>query len=119
VLVLFAGCSSSGGRSGAGSGNTITQTNIESLGMSSENAYAVIDRIRPTWLRQRGPTSIQDPNSGFPVVYLDGTRFGEVDQLRGIRADLVASIQFLNASDATTRYGLGHVGGAILVVTKR
>ncbi len=120
VLLLFAGaCSSTTRGSGSGSGNLITSESIESLGLEANDAYFVVDRIRPAWLRQRGPTSIQDPNSGFPVVYLDGTRYGDIGELRGIRADQVATIQYLSSADATTRFGLGHVGGAILVMTRR
>jgi hypothetical protein len=119
MLLIAAACTSTTRGSGAGTGDLITSESIESLGLAANDAYFVVDRIRPAWLRQRGPSSIQNPNSGFAVVYLDGTRYGEIGELRGIRADQVATIQYLNSSDATTRFGLGHVGGAILVMTRR
>jgi hypothetical protein len=51
----------------------------------------------------------------MPVVYLNGTRYGSVETLRSIHSTSIREIRFLNSSDATTRYGIGHLGGAILV----
>lgn len=46
-------------------------------------------------------------------------RFGEtVDSLRQLSADQIYRIQYINASDATTRFGTDHFGGAILITTK-
>jgi hypothetical protein len=55
----------------------------------------------------------------FPVVYVDGRLFGGMRELHQIRASDVAIMRFLSAPDATTRFGTGHEGGAILIETKR
>lgn len=115
---LVAACAQTAG-SGSRTSNVISRADIEAQGLEAEDAYSVVSRLRPTWLRQRGVTSIQDPMSNIPVVYLDGTRWGEPNDLRGIRAENVASIQFLGAGDAQTRFGVGHVGGVILVASRR
>jgi hypothetical protein len=52
-------------------------------------------------------------------VYVDGVQFGHVRELRSIPADEVERIQFMSATDATIRFGLGHLAGAILVFTRR
>jgi hypothetical protein len=39
--------------------------------------------------------------------------------LRQVRAQNIATMEFMGPSDATTRFGTGHVGGAILIVTRR
>jgi hypothetical protein len=33
-------------------------------------------------------------------------------------ADYIREIHYINASDATTRFGTDHVGGAILITTR-
>jgi len=38
-----------------------------------------------------------------------------VDNLRGIPAASIGEISFMNPRDATTRFGTGHAGGAIMV----
>jgi hypothetical protein len=53
-----------------------------------------------------------------PVVYLDGVRVGTLDELRRLRADAVAEMEYLSPSDATNRFGTNHDTGAILVTTR-
>jgi hypothetical protein len=78
-------------------------------------AYEAVARLRPEWLRQRGRVSIRDPGAGALVVYLNGMRQGGASALEGIAAENVAGMEYLNGSEATTRFGTGHGGGAILV----
>ncbi len=117
LLALLAGCAStaSGGRS-LQSRNVITTEEIESLNVST--AYEVIQQLRPHFLQGRGQSSIQDPGSSMPVVYVNGVRYGPPSVLQGLRAMDLREIRFLSASDATTRYGTGHVGGVIEVDTR-
>ena len=82
------------------------------------SAYEAVSRLRPEWLRRRGQVSIRDPRAGEVVVYLDGVRFGGPGSLRNIRAESILQMDYLDASDATTRFGTGHGGGAILVRTR-
>lgn len=81
------------------------------------NAYEAVRRLRPTFLKQRGPTSITQADSQPLVVYLNGVPAGGVAFLRTIPATDIRSIRHLNGQDATTRYGTGHGGGVIEVVT--
>lgn len=53
------------------------------------------------------------------VEWFDNTRMGGVDFLYQISAMDVESMQHLNAAEASSRFGLNHTGGAILVVTRR
>lgn len=115
--LLAGGCASAGQQ--RGSSRVITLDLIEDLGPSFADAYQIIDLLRPQWLQPRGSVSIQDRNAGYAVVYLDHIRYGRPETLVRIRADHVERIEFLTSSDATTRYGSGHLGGAILVETRR
>jgi hypothetical protein len=44
-------------------------------------------------------------------------RFGGIDSLSRIPSTNIESIQYMNATDATTRYGTGYAGGLIRVNT--
>lgn len=117
LLAVLVGCASSAnGRRSLQSRNVITTEEIESLNVST--AFEVIQQLRPHFLQGRGQSSIQDPGSSVPVVYVNGVRYGPPSVLQGIRAMDLREIRYLSASDATTRYGTGHVGGVIEVDTR-
>jgi hypothetical protein len=102
----------------------ITQEEIEAVHL--ETIYDVIERLRPNMLRTHGPMSrisgATPADAGASAshinVYLNGTWIRDVSMLRSIQAASVKQVQYLNASDATTRFGTGHVGGAILITSK-
>ena len=124
ALLLPAGCASSAGGTGEASpaaartrssGSTIT--NEELLDSHLPDAYAVVQRLRPNWLRRRGqdvPRAAQDV-----MVYLDATPRGYAPVLRNIRAASVYEIRYLDPLSAKARYGPGHDHGVIVVVTSR
>lgn len=90
---------------------------IDAIG--ARTVFEAVSRLRPTWLRgRRGRISMQDPTAGEVVVYLDGLRYGGQRSLSSIRAEAVLEMTFLDASNATTRFGTGHGGGAILIRTR-
>lgn len=93
----------------------ITRVEIDEAGPS--NLYTLVQNLRPIWLLERGATSFTDEID--VVVYLDGTRMGERESLRGIHSSNVETLQFYSAQRATARFGVGHVNGAILVTTRR
>lgn len=85
---------------------------------ASRTAYDVIARLRPEFLRSRGASSLQSPTPVTAVVYVDEMRYGDLDDLKQLSAHQIFSIQYLNAADATTRFGSDHLGGAILITTR-
>jgi hypothetical protein len=85
---------------------------------SAVTAYDAVRQLRPEWLRRRGRSSIQTPRAEVLVVYLDGVRFGGPEALRTLTIGGIREIRYLDANDATTRFGTGHAGGALLIQTK-
>jgi hypothetical protein len=75
------------------------------------NAYDVIGRLRPHWLRTRG-------QPGAIRVYYNLSPVGGITALRQISTTGLTSIQFLNGPDALIRFGRGHEEGAILVSSR-
>ncbi|HEX9562711.1 MAG TPA: hypothetical protein VF981_02020 [Gemmatimonadaceae bacterium] len=96
-----------------GSADRITEAEINA-GVYQQ-ALEVIQNLRPSMLIRRGTVS------GFvPVVaYMDNVRLVELNSLSTIPANQIREIRFINARDATTRYGTGHASGVILVTMKR
>ena len=88
----------------------ISQADI--AGLSAATAMDVVRRLRPAWLRVRS-------GGDQPVVYIDRTRRGGLELLNSLAIEVVQEMSYMSASDATTRFGTGHRGGAILVTTKR
>ncbi len=94
----------------------ITRADLDDTSYSS--TYHAIRSLRPSWLWRRGNATLSNPDPR-PIVYLDGVRTGYLGELRLISADDVETIRRLSPSDATTRYGTGHLAGAIDVRTRR
>lgn len=118
VLVMGgAACASTGARATpTRSPDVITAAELGA--QSGGSARQVIERLRPRFLRVRGPTSLSNPDADRIVVYVDNSRMGGVEVLDQIQADDIAEIRYLSAPDATSRYGIGHSAGAILITRK-
>ena len=96
--------------------NLITADEIAKSNAS--NAYEAVERLRPAFLRTRGSQSLQNQEPPTPMIYIDGMRYGPLQTLSSIPAIGIVSIQYLNAIDATQRFGFGNEGGAIVITTK-
>lgn len=115
ALALAAVIASLACAAGTQSGSSARRSNLitaeEILRVEVSTAYDAVRRLRPQWLQGRG--------GDRPVVYVDGQRRGSLNELELILPGDVAQMRFMSASDATTRYGTNHPGGAILVMTRR
>jgi hypothetical protein len=129
VLMLLAGslaCASSGTQGSDPSGSRATRSpNListqEIASTPAGNAYDLIVRLRPQWMRVGGVASIGGgaARQGSLVAYLDNVRLGRFDDLRSVDAGAIKSIRYLNAEQAAaldTRGGL--VVGAVVVATR-
>jgi hypothetical protein len=119
-ISLAAACASSGSSASGGpkpGPNLITADEISRVNVV--NAYEVVQKLRPAMFRQRQVASANAQANGELVIYVDNNRFGDVDSLRQISASSIAALRYYSASEAQTKWGSGHPGGAIEVVTKR
>ena len=120
ALVLGAlgtGCSVATGEGAGGpsrsGGNELTGDEIRQS--TAENLHDAIRQLRPRWLRTRGRASFTAPESTIPVVYANEMQFGSLEALYSMHVNDVTHVRYLSPADATTRFGTGHAGGAILV----
>ena len=80
------------------------------------NVWEALLKLRPLWLRARGGTgSMVSSRPTAPVVYVAGIPYGAPRTLQTMNVDQIRRVEFINASDATTRFGTGHSGGVIWV----
>ena len=110
--------------------NLIVQEELQ--GAQATNAYELVQALRPQWLREKSYETIRTqqverPNgrgrievattSAEPeiIVYINDTKFGNVDALRDIPATGLGSVEFVSPAKATMRWGAGHTKGVIVV----
>lgn len=104
LLMALLGCSGTTPSTSAGRNERLI-TAEEMATTNARNAQEAIERLRPRWL-VRMPLTVY-----MNDVYTSLT-------LRDILVGEIESIEFLSATDATTRYGTNHTRGAIVVRTK-
>ena len=120
IVVLTACASSTGsGRTSASSPEHITSVEIATT--SATNAFELINRLRPNWLRAPATGSISGMRSQLVLVYLDGQRLGDLQSLQSLSASGIRSMQWLDAARAATvltEVGSDPIRGAILIRTR-
>lgn len=116
--VLLAAMACAGGPGPGAPARDLDVITMEELATQTGTARQAIQRLRPRFLRVRGPSTIHSPEADRIVVYVDNARMGSVEILDQIRSEDITEIRYLNSADATSRYGMGHSAGAI-VITRR
>ena len=140
IALGTAACASSSSKQGAGAATTsgpkssatfITADEIERVHV--QNGYDAVKKLRPAMLSQRQvasangqggiskdapPITGTNVSAGQVIVYVDGTRLGDIDQLRQISASSIATMRYYSASEAQLKWGSGHPGGVIEVISK-
>lgn len=84
---------------------------------TSSTLYDAVRALRPAWMTRARPTAVMPQNQSQVMVYVDGTRFGNLESLRQITPQSAASVRFHSPSSAEARFGSGHLLGAIEVTT--
>ena len=118
AIILIACSPSRPGFGRISNSQLITQEEIEASRGSS--AFDVIQMLRPNFLTYRGETSMDRRRSTpYPMVYLDGQMFGPIETLTTLRAMQISSIRLYRSWEATTKFGMGKMGGVIEIKTRQ
>lgn len=86
----------------------ITSAELENV--PADDAYEVIQLLRPAWFTQRSGRS--------PQVFVNGSPRGGLSELRTFRREMVTELRYIDATDATTRWGTGYMAGVIDVTIR-
>lgn len=118
-FALVTSCASSGGTAAPqgkarSSADLISRDEIQKGHW--QNAYELIQELRPRWLRAHGADSIHGEAPDVQVR-VDDNLLGGVSTLRGVSTNEISSIQFVDPVTAAARWGGDHANGAILIST--
>lgn len=126
ALVIFtavAGCASGGAGTSGGraSPNRITRAEVEAS--NATNAYELISRLRPNWLREPPTGSVSGGviRSQTILVYVNRQRQEDLDALKSISITAIDSAEWVDASRVQTVLSdvpSGSYTGAILIKTR-
>lgn len=98
--------------------NVIDEDQIAALRVTS--AYDVVTRLRPDFLHGRGRESNDPLVPATPVhVYVESAYYSDdVNVLKSIPASDLEEIRFYQSYEAQYKFGSGHLGGVIQLMTK-
>jgi hypothetical protein len=124
AIASLTACSSSrGARTAVQTSSSDYVTSMEIAAVGATNAYDLINRLRPRWLRTQAPGSIgAGVRSQVIAVYLDGVRLGGLDALRSLGTSGFQTMRFYDATRAATVLrdpGSEPIAGAIVITTNR
>ena len=98
--------------------DVLSEDAIEAMRVGT--GYDVVARTHSEYLHSRGRESMDSRTPAVPAhVFLDDTYYGEVATLRQIPASQIAEMRFYQAYEAQFKFGTGHMGGVIQVITKQ
>jgi hypothetical protein len=97
--------------------NMLTAREIATV--QAVSLYDAISKLRANFLTNRGRVTINTTGSSMPVVYRDGTFFGQLDALKSIQASEVEYVRMYRPSEFQGRFGSGNAGGVIEVISRK
>lgn len=101
-----------------GDRDRIARADIMASAKRTFGLYEVIRELRPRFLEPpRGVRSFGNSNTPYtPIaVYLDGRREGGLETLRGLDAESVDDVRYMDPERANAEYGPSAAGGAVIV----
>ena len=105
-------CASGGGSGKPLSSNLITRAELDAAGTAS--VHDAVVRLRPSFLRDRGPTSVVNASARrMAVVFVDGSEYGELSSLERFTSSRVEEVRFYSGPEATTKFGSAYGAGVI------
>src|SRR5262245_24077942 len=116
LALSIAACASAGVTGERSSRNRITSEQLSRL--TADNAYEAVRRLQPQWLEGRGPSSVSDPNPATAMVYLNGSRAGDLEFLRTVPLTTLQEIRYWAPGEASARFGMGLPRGVIELISK-
>ncbi len=123
ATVAVTACASSGSGSSGARSSPDRLDRSEIMKSNASNAYELINRLRPNWLRTTSPGSIGGgiTRTQMILVYLDGQRLEDLNALKTISAASIQSGQWIDSARAATvlrDVPAGPIAGAILLKTQ-
>jgi len=94
----------------------ITREELMDPAITSRDALTALRHLRPNMFTYRGPTNPLDHTAGHTQVSQDYGPLMPLDNLAGMNTMTFVEVRFLNAEEATGRFGLNANGGPVIVL---
>jgi len=96
----------------------ISREEILASAQKDQDAFFLIRSLRPHFLAPpRGVRTLGGAPAAATALYINGTRAGDLAELRLLSAADVEEVRYLDPSRAENEFGISHSGGAIMVKT--
>lgn len=117
ALALTLGGCAAASSGGGSSRNTSVLTRDEIVEANQMDALQLVRAERPQWLFRRGARTMSGETD--VVVYLDGSRLGGPESLADIATITIERMRHYSEREAQYRWGVGHLHGAIEVISRK
>ena len=99
------------------SADVITAEELRDPMIVGGDALEAVRRLRPRFLASRYALSVSNPDAGATHVSVDGGALVSLDNLSHLRPNQISQIRYLNANDASQRFGTASFSGPVILVT--
>lgn len=117
ALALTLGACAAASSGEESSRNTSILTREEIVEADQMDALQLVRAERPQWLFRRGSRTMSGDTD--VVVYLDGARLGGPESLAQIATITIERMRHYSEREAQYRWGVGHLHGAIEVISRK
>jgi hypothetical protein len=118
ALLFLTACLNTQQRPATSGIDVVGEDQIEN--MRAVTAYDVVARVHGEYLHSRGRQTLDPKAPVIPAhVYVDDTFYGDISTLKAIPASQLAEVRFYQAYEAQYKFGSGHMGGVVQLITKR
>jgi hypothetical protein len=98
--------------------NLITREELNDPAIVDQNAYQAIRQLRPAFFKYRGPTSWTGNASGSVQISEDFGLLQPIGRLELLDTRTIVEIRYLNAEEATLRFGIKSDAGPVIVLVR-
>jgi hypothetical protein len=118
VLLVLGACLNTQRRAATSGIDVVGEDQIEN--MRAVTAYDVVSRVHGEYLHSRGRQSMDAHMPEIPAhVFVDDTYYGDISTLKAVPASQLSEVRFYQAYEAQYKFGSGHMGGVVQLITKR
>lgn len=96
--------------------NVITEDEIRAS--HSATIYDAIAKLRPQYLRDRGPVALTSGARDVATVFLNSEEYGPIAGLRDFPAADIEEVRYFSGIDAVTKFGKWYGTGVIQLISR-
>ncbi|HEX7978544.1 MAG TPA: hypothetical protein VF461_08080 [Gemmatimonadaceae bacterium] len=96
--------------------NVISREELQDPAVAANDAMTTIRQLRPAYFMTRGPLSIKNATAGLLQISQDFGPLQKSNALSAIDTRSLVEVRYLNATEATARFGINANGGPVLVL---